>query len=275
MRFLIGASILVSVGCSSAPVNHKYIDQVLVGELRVRRPPGERPSAQAGPGGPDYQANPLPDAKFDCVKPETLLQGMNLEAIANCLASFNDLKAKPYQAVYLLKRSDQPVWELEDADEPETPACLKQFLREIPVPREVVFEYLEPGTGSSTPAAIGNTTLVGDRQVQCYASRLEMGSGETFGVKLSNYAAEMKIRLPMDSSSGGPPLTADEARRQLVAWSLSALYNPNPGEEYGFKSFPMNDVFCQKCFGIKDKRLKATDPMPQVWPSNGNQKESE
>jgi hypothetical protein len=214
--------------------NSSAVSRLIPYTLRLRRPPSASVDPRVGPGGEDYVSYPLPDAKLDCETPSSLVRGLSLSALQECLKK--DTATVFY---YRLKRVDQPLLELDDPD--DAPECIRNLLPTIPVPREIFYQ---------APTATGG--------IQCYSSRLDVEANQTFGLRLPTHALAVRVELPLYSV----PETADEMTMLILAWSLSPFWEGKPPV---LPARAVPDNVCRVCLGEKTM-VKPNGPPPTLWP---------
>jgi hypothetical protein len=222
-------------GCSSAPKDKGIysIHNIIPSSLYLRRPKGERADPHVSFGGPDYMSELPPTANIDCEKIQSIFKDFDLKAIRECMASLE----MSISVLYRLERASQPSLVLEVNE--VTPACLKEFLPQIPVPREIVF-------------------YSGEKEgVRCYSARLDLGADEWFGAKVPMNRYVLKIGFPIEPL----PRDNEELLRLLGAWSITPLGRNRPWE-LGAKLLP--DVFCARCAGQKESFK--LNPLETPWP---------
>ncbi|HUP57964.1 MAG TPA: hypothetical protein VM598_10965, partial [Bdellovibrionota bacterium] len=133
----------VFAACSSAPParypdgEHRLTSLILY-NLQVRRPVGAGADPKAERGEPGWKSDPPPDAKLDCKPASELFASVDAPRLRKCLES---LKKGPLSVEYVLRREVQPDFALED--EAKAPACLRELIPRLPVPREIVFQAEE------------------------------------------------------------------------------------------------------------------------------------
>lgn len=246
--FSIGFGIIFSA-CSSAPVLEKEIRQIDAHHIRVRRPVGESADPKAGPGGIDFQSQPLPNSQLDCQKLEDFLSGISLPAVSQCLIQLQNLTDQKgrFELEYELLLSSSPEWVLtQDEDRPN---CLNQALPNIPVPREIIYVAESPE----------------QKTRWCYSSRLPVGKGEVLGLKLSNKGQKLVLQFPLVKV----PENESELRRTLSAWVLTPFFYVDREGVLG--GTVVTDQLCRACFQGEDP-LKSKpqqilqDPTKNLWP---------
>lgn len=226
--------------CASKPIEFRTLDDLMASPLRVRRPNSRPADPQAGPGGEDYRAEVAPDARLDCQDPKGILEGVDWPSLMSCLEKSGSHE-KPLTLRYRLKRDVRPLLEL--VDETLTPSCIKKHLPAIPVAREVFF-----------------LNFYQDK-LTCFASRVGIDSDQVLGMKkLPKGRFELTISLPLEPA----PRTLEEARRQMLSWSLTPFFWEEGDGHLRAKIVP--EMICGQCFG-DPKVLKAKDyPVPK-WPN--------
>ncbi len=150
-----------------------------------------------------------------------------------------------HQLVYELQRSAVPVLRLRLGKKEESdriPACVKELLSEIPVPREIIFQ--SPATGTFS----------------CYSARLDVEADERLGVKLPIAKFDLSILLPLKEA----PRDAREAERVLTAWSLTPFFGTERGKG-ALVAKIVPDHLCRQCMGEKELRTER-DWVPLLWP---------
>lgn len=222
--------------CSEIPDDHVSLTAIEAYPLRVRRPTSPPADPKAGPGGLDYQANPLPTKTLDCVEPESLFEKMNLEAITGCLAGLTNTNV-----YYSLDRNAQPVFRLDKND--DTPACLVATLSELPVPRELFFRA---------------KNKKGD--LTCYNSRVSIEAGEVLGIPLPIDKVKLKVIFPLPFI----PKKKEDTLRILSAWILTPFFN----EEQKIDGKYVPRSLCNECFNLGNvlEEDRSTRRSKTSWP---------
>lgn len=236
---------------SGKPIREHALKQLIPYTLKIRRPTSPGADPKAGPGGTDYQSDPLPDENFDCREVSWLFREIDLVEARACLAVLSapptpdsEQAAKKPISHLLFTVRWLPVPELElDAsgfDEGSAANCLKKVLSHLPVPREIFFQSNE-----------------GDR-LACYSSRLAVEANEIAGFKLPIKKTALRVELPLK------PLPKDDAetRMLLMTWALTPFWNR---EKNTLAAHLVPDGICRRCLGEKTM-LGPTDPAPVPWP---------
>ncbi|OFZ19689.1 MAG: hypothetical protein A2X94_16675 [Bdellovibrionales bacterium GWB1_55_8] len=224
-----------STASRSKEVNRtRAITQFVPYSVHFRRTPTKGADPYAGPGGNDYVAEKLPDARFDCEPLQSLFKDIDLDGVRKCLASISN----QVDVLYRLSRDPAPAFTLDENE--SVPECLKKGLKEIPVPREIFFETVE----ESRPV--------------CYAGRLNIEEDELFWVKLPIARKALRLSFPLDA----PPNSDAETVLLLFSWAITPFWNDTP------RSIPsvfVPDAVCDACLGSKN-RLDPSAPPPRLWP---------
>lgn len=229
-------------GCSSPPKDLHWTAQLYPSTLMVRRTPHAPARPKAMGGEKEYQSDPLPNAQYDCEPIEAMWKGMNLRAIRECLSTVNTTKER-LSVNYRLVRDPAPYLQPED---PETaPACLKEVLPKIPVPREIFFQ------GQMSDSAGGMLT--------CFNSRINLEDDELWGWKLPIGKLDLELVFPMMEL----PSNDAETRMLLQAWGLRLLRDQDHQLKFPVKVVP--DFLCRRCLG-RDRWLEPHNPLPALWP---------
>ena len=242
MRKIIFLLFFLLGGCSSTPTNQVPLETVLASPLRVRRPPGPGASPYVGPGGVDYQSDPLPNERYDCKNFDFLFQKMDLASIQKCLKSIDKTK----KVFYTLMKGPEPVLRL-NYDEEETPQCLKRVFEEIPVPREIFFQ------------AWSASEVDEGRELLCYNSRLNIEQGEFLGMGFMSKGYALRLEFPLEKI----PQKKEEFQRMLLGWALSPFYWEE-GRGF-FLSKVVTQRYCRLCFGEESVLDRVNRSYP-TWP---------
>jgi hypothetical protein len=226
----------------SQPAREYALKQLIPYTLKVRRPlsPGANP--KAGPGGIDYQSDPLPGPGFDCQDVNWLFREFKLKELRECLA-FVVIPSPPAPTITELKFNVrwQAVPELVLETDEETPECLRALIPRIPVPREVFFQsYDEQG------------------KISCYSSRFDVEANEVGGFRLPFGRTALRVQLPLDPE----PKDDAEMRMQLMAWALTPFWDRVKDT---LPSRLVMDTVCRQCLGEKTM-LGPDTPAPFMWP---------
>ncbi|MBC7693190.1 MAG: hypothetical protein H7222_15605 [Methylotenera sp.] len=248
MIFCIG--FIAFFGCSSPSLSGAHlITQFDPTALRVRRPSLESLDVESLPPGeglPKVGTVRNSDGRsgaYDCEKIESLFRGLALGPLRSCFSSLSILSGdmKPYDAHYRLKRETQPVLELQDQE--EAPACLRQQLRTLRVPREVIFQK-----------------VVTERSFQeCYTSRLDTEADRILGVRLPIARVDLVVHFPLRPI----PQSDSEMIRLLSAWELSLFKDSESG---AFRSTFLPSILCQRCWGETVQHPLGTEAPQKLWP---------
>jgi hypothetical protein len=243
------------IGCSSAEKidqdrSRAWVDKIALKTLHYRRPQGASADPQAGPGGSDYQSQPLPNSNLDCEPAENLFQGLQLSAIRACLSSAN-LSAQDFILTYSVQKSIQPLLILrkEDVkkDEPHRPACVDELLGSIPVPREIFFQ----GVRDIKKGELG-----------CFAAGLTPDTSPLLGFRLNTEKTEIDIKIP----PARPLKTTQDVRLLLMSWALRPFWSSQRNQ---IESRVVPDRMCRLCIGEKNL-VHVQVPRVPLWPSDGD-----
>lgn len=158
-------------------------------------------------------------SRFGCEKPEVLWKDLELKAFQACLSTLKKQIAVKYQ----LMLKAQP--ELVLVSEEETPACLKESLPKIPVPREFFF------------------TLKEGQKRECYATGLRVDPESLRGSESYKEETVLNLILPIDP----PPQNQKEFQSLVLGWSLTPFYWQKEDRRFISKYVP--EGICQICFG--------------------------
>jgi hypothetical protein len=183
---------------------------------------------------------------------------MDLVRIQACLSSIRHDQPN-LKVTYELKRENTPYFQLvlnDDADSDESskddpdqtkdsekaPACFRQYLQTIPVPREIFFQSLDE-----------------NEKLSCFNSRIRVAADERggFGILDSLNTTQLNLVLPLDK----PPQGERELILTLGTWVMTPFFNEN-------KYLPSKLVstgVCNSCIGPKEL-FHDTDVLPPFWP---------
>lgn len=234
--FLILASACSSPGSVGGNGGFHSVGSLVLSTLFIRRPVGAPADPQASPGGEDYQSDPLPNPRLDCAAPESLWRNWDLKAIRSCLNEVH----KEITLVYQLQKTARPLLSLQKED-PGAPSCVKELLKEIPVPREIFFEGVD------------------DRNhFDCYASGIRPEDNDWWAVRLISTQRKVRIDLPLTAE-----LSDDRSTQLLLlSWALAPFQDPTTNR---IPSQIVPEALCRKCLGdssfIRSPRLA----LP-LWP---------
>ncbi len=226
---------LILFSCTSTPVNTHKISKIVPTTLKVRRPLSPGADPHAGPGGVDYKSTPLPDKKLDCDSISSIYKNLPLDKILACFPTLDE----PMDVIYHLIREPLPYFLLEEEEE-ETPECLKKFLREIPIPREIIFQAPTEEKG----------------KYLCYSSRLDIEAEHWMDVHLPKNRLDLVLHLPIKNI----PKNKEEVLSELTRFSLAPFLQ---GEFFHAKI--LTDSLCRVCIGDRDQ-VKKEDLTPIFWP---------
>lgn len=244
VRLLAVLGICFFISCSSTPKNTHFISEVMVGQIKVRRPPSVSAHPDSVPGGVDYESNPRPDQQYDCKDPSVLLSGVQLKALRSCLFALQKSSTQaPLSFEYRLIRQTTPVWLLqEDSDSEKPPSCLKQVLAEISVPREIFFQAKE-------------------KDHSCFSAGIDLEASKVLGIELSKNKLSLILNFPMNSL----PQSDDETRRMLLSWALTPFFSEDSPRTIASRA--VADSICKKCFGSTPLYQDSSEsPPPIYWP---------
>ena len=213
------------------------IHTIFPSTLRARRPEGAGASPREEPDGIDYRSIHPPSENFDCEVLATLFRDLKLNETRKCLGELSKSEV-PVRVIYELERDFAPYLKL--VSDESTPACLKEQLPKIPVPREIFFQSNEDGN------------------LNCYSARLNIEANKPLDVRLPIHGFQLRLDFPVEY-----PFQSDaELIRLLGAWALSPIWNLQ-NKSVNAKLVP--DALCQKCLGEKNMvDLRTTDPV--TWP---------
>lgn len=249
MRRALVCVLLVLLGCSSAPKDEFEIENWLEAPIRVRRPPGQAADPTANPGDPFYSTESASLTDFHCRKYDVLFQKVNLPALRECFTEEIRQKGVFY---FKLVRGDQPKLVLDyDPDDIKEnpkevpPACIREIIPELPVPREVFFLSRE------------------QHENACYSARLDLESGQVLGIQHSFSEVAVEVQLPIPS----PPETDEEMKRFLMGWILRPFFRSHgeTSERSFLKAKYVPWKICERCFGDRI-RQKYLEPGRGTWP---------
>jgi hypothetical protein len=237
--FLFATLLFAGYGCKSAPrevkqTYFKKLHEVSFFDLMIRRPLWRGADPDAGPGGSDYRSDPLPDERLDCRPARELLADIGLDDVQRCLAGVN----QAVTVVYRLERDPVPFLYLDDPE--DAPACLRERVEKIPVPREIFFFSNEEG------------------RLRCYSSRLNVEANSLLSLKLPIKKVGVRIDFPLEQ----PPKNSDQTAWLLFSWILTPFW----GDEKGaLRAKVVPDSICRTCFTEK-AMITPSDPPPVLWP---------
>ena len=192
---------------------------------------------------PEYLSEiPLND-QLGCQTQEEFWSKLDSSSVLKCLA---DLQAeaetqKPSERrplFYNLVRHAQPKFEFEK--EANFYPCLKKVLREIPVPREIVFEANREG------------------RVECYASCLNVESNEWLGARFPWNGIQLKLDFPLKTL----PKSEADLRSLLTSWVLQPFWDEKAKD---ITAFIVINASCNACLGEKNRHIREV-PDDQLWP---------
>jgi hypothetical protein len=228
----------LSVGCSGTPARIYPLKHIVLHSLHFRRPESRGVSPSAFPGERGYQSQPLPDSKWDCKPFRELFSDVKLKTLRECFSRIE--VGNPL--IYRLNRGVAPFLELSDSSRKDqfVPACIKQNLKTINVPREIFFQIDD---------------LHG--KIECFSARLRPREEEFLEVSSRLHRFELKIPLPLDTV----PSTDEELLHLLGTWALLPFWDENPEE---LSSLIVPDGICTKCMG-EGNLIKDGEPLPQKW----------
>ncbi len=242
--------------CSRAPavkVSEKTVGpfkQVILPEIRVRRPEGIRPDPKVGPGGRDYQAS-VNDKNWDCETLDGLLSRLRTP-LSKMYVCYQEIQQKTAELMgqelrYQLVRQAQPLWRLLPIEQDSAfPKCVSQDLKEIPLPRELFFL---------------NPKSQGSMNLECFASSLDLEKNRWMGIEVPSSSFQLVVTMPLSDRV--------ESRRDfeqvLKAWILTPFFVKLNDGSRALRARPVPLNYCQSCFGEKDLKLDRSLPVP-VWP---------
>lgn len=261
MRRFVAVAVLCATACSSAPKQETVLKGMYLPTLHVRRPPGAPADPLAYTFEKGYRSDPLPDARLDCAPADTLFKDIALARVRECLKQLNeplprknpDPKQKEEtlypQLHYRFVREPQPSLELvvpdstKDPDDARrVPACIRQVLPQILVPREVVYQ------SAASP----------EERPVCYVSRVSVEKEMAFWLFETH-----KIALKVDFPISPLPASDEEVRALLKAWALAPLWE-DPSEPRVLHGKILPDPACGRC--MADHLIHPLDPRPPLWP---------
>jgi hypothetical protein len=252
----VGLSFLFSVmlfGCSSVDQNERengraWIDRIALVNLHFRRPQGASADPHAGPGGEDYQSKPLPDSRLDCEPAEKLFAGLKLDAIRECLSSSN-LSDQDFILTYSVQKSIRPALKLRKEEpvkkgKPHRPACVDEWMGEIPVPREIYFQ----GVRDTRKGELG-----------CFAAGLTPEASPLIGFRLMPEKMELRVKIPPRRALK----TNQDLQLLLLSWVLGPFWNTQRNQ---MEARAVPDHLCQLCIGEKNM-IRDSVPTVPLWPT--------
>ncbi len=239
----------ITSACSSTPKDMHWTSQLYPPTLMVRRTPHAPARPKAMGSEPEFKSDPLPNEHYDCEPIGAMWKGMDLKANRECLSTVNTTKER-LEVSYRLVRDPAPY--LQPLDPEETPACLKETLPKIPVPREIFFQTQLRAVGL-VKAGQEATSL------SCVNARINLEDDELWGWKLPIGRVNLAMVFPMMEL----PSNDDETRMLLQAWGLRLLRDPERQQQFPVKIVP--DFICRRCLG-RDRWLEPHNPLPPLWP---------
>lgn len=191
--------------------------------LKLRRPSGNEPDPQAGPGGLDYKrTEDVQDP--ECQTIAQALSAVDIPVVLKCFKTFKSPVIKNYRLI----RGSEPYLELES--EEDEPTCLTTSLKRIPLPREIVFVAPEPEPNHD--------------KFRCLASRLDIEADQWMGFKLPKNRVALSLALPFKE----PLETSDQFKRWYGGVVLAFFWDKSRG---GIPSRIVTKRFCEACLGLK------------------------
>ncbi len=232
-------------GCSSGktsslkPVSSEVhrVGAMVISTLHFRRPLVPSADPQAGPGGEDYQSHPPPDSRLDCQPQSQLFAGRDLKAIGDCI---NHIRS-PISLVYELHRTAVPVLSLKDPEDTAIAACVRELLREIPVPREIFFQ------GKSVEGEFG-----------CYASGISPEDDRWWKLNWLTRHARLTVELPRAKALAD----SRETELQMLTWALAPFRSAATGV---MSSRVVPETLCRTCIGDENLIHSPQIALP-LWP---------
>ncbi|MEK6704279.1 MAG: hypothetical protein AABZ06_00660 [Bdellovibrionota bacterium] len=231
---------IIAHGCSTAEKRErenarKQISNIVPYSIHFRKVTvsGARDSAEAGEQ--DYARTPLPDKKFDCAPIKNIFDGMEFKKLRGCLSSIKEEVA----VLYRLKREISPYLLLDDPE--NSPACLRESLNKIPIPREIMFESGDEG------------------MINCYSARMDVEANEIFWIKMPVNKIGIKVRFPLVK----PPLNDDDTILLLTSWALTPFWR---GEKLFIDSRIVPDGICSTCLG-EQNMVNSHKRQLKYWPA--------
>jgi hypothetical protein len=233
LSYLIFFLFIILEGCSGAPYKREHLlKSLLLYNIHFRRTPGVGADPNALPHEEGFESKPKPDRQLDCQSMNSLFHQVNLVALRECLAKTsqlqNDSSTLPdalvdaHVAEYRLFRETTPVFKLEETK--GTPFCMKELLREIPVPREIFFQSDEDG------------------YLSCYNSRISIKEDEFLGLPSFFSRVRLKIVFPLKNI----PQTDEETLLLLAAWSITPFWDTDLEV---ISSVVVPEHLCRQCMG--------------------------
>jgi hypothetical protein len=243
---------IVLSGCSSVNQvelenSRAWIDKMVLVNLHYRRPPGAAADPKAGPGGVDYQSQPLPNSHIDCEPFEKLFRGLRLSEIRACLGSAN-LNAQDFILTYSVQKSIQPQLVLHKEEvkpnHPQRPECLDRLLSVIPVPREIYFQGVRTGHRE---------------ELGCFAAGLPPDGSGVLGTRLASESTDLWVRVPPEK-----PLKSDQdVQLLLLSWSLRSFWKLDRNQ---MEARVVPDRLCRLCIG-ESQLVSSGPPAVPLWPT--------
>ena len=242
--------VICAAGCFTrarreAHNNDRVLRKVVLQNMNFRRPPAPGADPKVGPGGTDYRSDPVPSDRFNCEPMPALFSAIHPKTVRDCLASLDP----NLELLYRLKRQAVPFLELEDAD--DAPECLRKELLRIPVPREIIFQSVEP-----MPNPYGEMHEE-DNRLNCYSSRIAVEADEILGSKVPTHKLMVRIHV----GAGKAPASDGDMIKLLTTWAIAPFWD----EDEKLHATMMPDAICNRCMGAKSL-FKNSEPLPPLWP---------
>lgn len=235
---------LIFLGCASSKKKDEHkVRKIQSYPMQVRRPWSTPAHPSATSGGIDYTSTEPVTETLDCMPPEKLYEGYDLEAITKCFqeSEFTEQQDITYELIW-----GQRAEFYHEVDEELTPPCLAQLLTHIPIPREIFFlAYDQTSQG-----------------VSCYASGLPFQPDDAQDPRWPGSRKEMVVSWPVIP----PPETPEQTIRVLLGWSIAPFYRQD--EPQSFKAKIVPESICKTCFGTSEpfEKLKEKASMAPSWP---------
>ena len=228
------------------------LSRIVLRNLHARRPAGPGADPRVMPGGPDYKGTPLPDHRFDCRPIRDLFSTVKLAPVRDCVKKI----PAGTVLVFRIRYRSQPVLELAEArntaGEPfeAPPACAREVLGTLPMPREIFFQSAEEKGG-----------------LECYASRLPLDSDKVLNTPWPFKRTQLNVEFPL------PLVPDDDAKTSLLlqTWVLTPYFGSESGR---IEARIVPDALCKACMG-ESNLITSGQPIPPHWPEGGTEFHSE
>ncbi len=226
IRLLIFIIYLSVIGCSTSSRKVDYpLHQILLYNLHLRKV---------------YEEGHQSGSNLDCESLKDFYRNIDFRSLRGCLLNSSELQNSRV-ADYDLKREKAPFLEIIE-DKNLSPSCLKQFLSQIPVPREIIFQTQEEG------------------RLNCYHAQIKVFEDSLLGIP----AFFSRVHLHIDLETSQIPRTDEDWVFLLGTWSITPFFEEKAGERVLFSNRLPSDI-CSQCIGEKNL-FHEKDILPQLWP---------